>query len=94
MEMKNKRQLFFGLAVFLLAGCAEKLQTYLESPAEFIKDPHYAEYQTKADALEHSYLQKEIDYAQYLEKKQALDDMYTKEVEDRRTLIETGERGQ
>ncbi len=80
-----RKMIIFFLTLFLM-GCSygEKL---LNEPEAIIKDPHYAQYQEKLDALEKSYLQKEITYAQYLEKKQQLDDIYTKEVRERTEVI-------
>ena len=81
------KKMIVVLMVFLLMGCADKLNSYLDNPETIIQDPHYAEYQAQLDALEHKYLQKEISYAEYLEKKSQLDDTYTKEVKERNEVI-------
>lgn len=84
----NKK--FLILSLFVLAGCSygqEKLETYIEEPGYFIKDPHFAQYQEGLDALERDYLEKKITYAQYLEQKQALDEQYEKEIQQRDAVI-------
>ncbi len=85
-----KRIFLFLLILTGLTGCSvgqEKLETYLDNPETFIKDPHFAEYQANMDALESEYLAKKITYAEYIERKKELEDQYTKEVEERNEIL-------
>ena len=74
-----------------LAGCTyageRELRDYINEPSTIVKDPHFANYQEKLDAVEKEYLEKKITYAQYLEQKTALDDQYNKEVKERNEKI-------
>lgn len=91
--MFKKMILLFLAAV--LAGCTyageRELSDYIEEPATIVKDPHFANYKGKLDAIEKEYLEKKITYAQYLEQKTALDDQYTREVKERNEKIMGGE---
>ena len=81
-------------AIVLASGCAyekHNFESYVDHPGTIIKDPHYADYQEKMDALESSYLQKKISYAEYQDKKKELEDQYTGEVNKRNEVI-YGER--
>ncbi len=75
--MKNT---FFYLIMIASLGCANQLQTIIESPEKFIEDPIFAEYKKNLDNLERSYLKKEITYADYLEKKKKLEEDYEKKI--------------
>lgn len=91
--MFKKMILLFLVSV--LAGCTyageRELSDYINEPATIVKDPHFANYKEKLDAIEKEYLEKKITYAQYLEQKTALDDQYTKEVKERDEKIMGGE---
>ena len=83
MVKKLSLLLIAGLSLW---GCAYEGRTlvdFIEDPRAIIKDPHFADYKEKRDALESHYLHKEIDYAQYVEQMDALDQQYTKEVKER-----------
>lgn len=85
------KSLFLLLSIVFIVGCSygqEKLETYLEEPEYFIKDPHFADYQQTLDELEKEYLDKKITYAEYMERRQALDEKYEKEVQERTEVIE------
>lgn len=70
--------------LFLFAGCA----AYEQEPIKTIMaDPHFSKYQEEADALESSYLKKEITYADYLAQKKELDEKYNKEVKEREDIL-------
>ena len=76
--------------VGLVSGCVyegRKLSDYMENPRSFIRDPHFADYKNKRDALESRYLNKEIDYAQYTERMDKLDNQYTKEINERNAKL-------
>lgn len=77
--------------VSVIAGCTyageRELSDYINEPSTIIRDPHFANYKEKLDALEKQYLEKQITYAQYLEQKTVLDDQYNKEVEERNQKI-------
>ena len=86
----KKWLLFVLLTVFM--GCeygAEKVRTYIDEPQTLIQDPHFMGYQEKMDALESSYLRKEMTYAEYLEQKKQLEEDYSREVQKRRETIES-----
>jgi len=74
------------LCVLVLCGCTYG-QDYMDHPSSFIRDPHFTEYKNDRDALESSYLSKEITYAEYLEQKNKIDDKYSKEVQERTDII-------
>ncbi len=76
----------FGLVA--MAGCSQ-LEGYVENPPSMLRDPHFAQYQEKQENLEKAFLHKEMSYSDYLQKKKQLEDQYTKEIEQRRDLIET-----
>lgn len=82
---------YFILIVFslMLAGCADKIQSYIDEPKTFLKDPHFDNYKDGLEALESSYLKKEISYAEYLDKKEKLDNQYSKEVQAREAIIQS-----
>lgn len=80
------KKLCLCLCVLSLVGCAyegRKLSDYLENPRSFIRDPHFADYKAKRDAVELQFLNKEITYAQYIEQMDELDNQYTKEINER-----------
>ncbi len=85
-----KRMMLLVFMSFIL-GCTyageRELGDYLDEPSTIVKDPHFANYKEKLDAVEKEYLEKRITYAQYLEQKTALDDQYNKEVEQRNQKI-------
>ena len=84
------RKIIFVFSAVVLLGCSaqqQRFESYMDDPATFLKDPHYAEYQEKADALESKYLSKQISFADYTEQKQKLDDLYNKEVKQRDDII-------
>jgi hypothetical protein len=78
-----KKTMLVVSAIFMM-GCSAN---YLENPQYIVKDPHFEGYQTKKDAIETRYLDKEITYAQYLEDVKALDQEYSKEVQHREDAI-------
>ncbi len=85
-----KKNIFCLLISVILMGCSvgqEKLETYLGSPKNFIKDPHFAQYQESLNALESEYLDKKITYVEYLGMKKELDEKYAKEVQEREEII-------
>ena len=80
------KKLLLCVCVVSLVGCVyegRKLSDYIENPRSFIRDPHFADYKEKRDAVESQYLSKEITYAQYVEQMRVLDDQYTKEINER-----------
>jgi hypothetical protein len=78
------------MCALMLLGCSYG-KDYLENPEKFIRDPHFAAYKDKRDALESSYLRKEITYAEYIEQRDKLDDQYDKEVQKRTSVIMSNE---
>ena len=85
-----KKNILYLLISIILGGCSvgqEKLETYLEEPEYFIKDPHFAEYQDNLNALESEYLGKKITYVEYLGRKKELDEKYAKEVQEREEIV-------
>jgi len=86
--LKRMMLLFLASAI---VGCTyageRELRDYINEPSTIIRDPHFANYKEKLDAIEKEYLEKKITYAQYLERKTALDDQYDKEVEERNRKI-------
>lgn len=75
------KKILIVVFMFLFFGCTkEELKT-------FVKDPHYAKSQEELDALEKSYLNKEISYAVYLERKNELEGNYDNEVKERENII-------
>ncbi|OGX37099.1 MAG: hypothetical protein A3C36_01060 [Omnitrophica WOR_2 bacterium RIFCSPHIGHO2_02_FULL_52_10] len=78
------------MCALMLSGCAYG-RDYLENPEKFIRDPHFTEYKNKRDALESSYLRKEITYAEYIEQRDRLDDKYDQEVQKRTSVIMSNE---
>jgi hypothetical protein len=71
-------------------GCSQggtSFQSMMDEPQTILKDPHYASYQQKLEALEHRYLQREITYAEYLEQKKEIDNIYDQEVKKREGII-------
>lgn len=88
------KKFFLVLAVVLATGCSypkHNFESYVDNPGEILKDPHYADYREKMDALESSYLQKKITYVEYQDKKKDLEDQYTDQVNKRNEVI-YGER--
>ncbi len=84
-----KKLLLLFVAIALI-GCAyegQELKTYIKNPRWFIKDPHFANYKDKRNALESSYLNKELTYAEYVEEMNGLDETYAKEVQERDAKI-------
>lgn len=76
----------FLFSIFILFGCTyegNNLKNYFSDPRTLIKDPHFADYKEKRDALESQYLSKEIEYADYVAKMNKLDETYAKEVKER-----------
>ncbi|MCB9747643.1 MAG: hypothetical protein H6755_04460 [Candidatus Omnitrophica bacterium] len=86
-----KKYLLVVVLSFVLTGCAEKLQGYIDQPESFFRDPHYDHYKNELEAIESAYLKKEMSYAQYLDKKQELENKYSKEVQEREAIIESHE---
>ena len=78
------------LCFLTFLGCTYG-QEYLERPDAFIRDPHFTSYKRDRDALESSYLKKEITYAAYIEQKDKMDDQYSKEVQERNAIISSQE---
>ncbi|MFT5169434.1 MAG: hypothetical protein ACI9F2_000065 [Lysobacterales bacterium] len=89
--MKN---VLLALIVFSLVGCSGmskegvKFREYLKHPRMLIKDPHFAEYKEKRDAIESMYLNKGIDYVEYTNQMEELDGRYVQEVEERNAKIQ------
>ena len=77
------KKIFMFLMLICLVGCTEKIRSYVDEPQTLLRDPHFAEYNNNAKALERSYLDGKITYAVYLEKKKELDEKYEKEVKER-----------
>ena len=84
---------YIGLMLCVMfVGCnygGEGFRTYLEDPQAYIKDPHYKHYQQDKEDLERKYLNQEISYVDYIEQKNELENGYSKEVERRRSIIES-----
>ncbi|MFA5087545.1 MAG: hypothetical protein WC552_00760 [Candidatus Omnitrophota bacterium] len=80
---------WFVLILFLVgcSACAHSFRSYLDDPRLILKDPHYAAYQGKVTAVEHSYLRGQMDYAEYLEARKQIDEDYAKEVQSRDRII-------
>ena len=78
--MKKMTVVFMALFFFGCAYGGEQLET-------LVRDPHYAQYQEKLDALEKSYLHEQISYSEYIDKKKQLEDVYDKEVKEREDKI-------
>ena len=84
------KKIIIGVLALFLAGCSavqEKIETYSDEPENLVKDPHFADYKTRLDELESSYLKKKISYAEYLERKKEIDEQYNKEVKERTEKI-------
>ena len=84
------KKIIFVLSAVALLGCSteqQRIESYWDDPATFLKDPHYAEYQEKMDSLESEYLSKKITYAEYVERKGKLEETYNKEVKERNDII-------
>ena len=77
---------FVLACLVMFCGCSYG-QNYLKNPESFIRDPHFAEYKKNRDALESSYLKKELTYAEYIKQKDRVDDKYSKEVQERTAVI-------
>lgn len=84
------RKCLILIFVFMLSGCTYG-QEYLERSDTFIRDPHFTEYKQNRDALESSYLKKEITYAEYITQRDVLDEQYSKEVQKRTSVITSQE---
>src|SRR3990167_8981090 len=81
------RKIFMFFILISLIGCTEKIRSYVDEPQTLLRDPHFAEYNEKAKALERTYLDGSITYAVYLEKKKELDEQYEKEVKSRESAM-------
>ena len=84
---------YLFLFILLFSGCAYEgpgLTQYLEDPSSIVKDPHFAEYQTNLDNLEHLYLTDQVTYADYVKQKTELEDTYTQEVNERNAKLQDG----
>jgi hypothetical protein len=86
--MKNIALIVMTVMLFGCAYKGENLETYVDEPANILKDPHYGHYKEERDALESQYLRKEIDYAVYTQKIEELDAKYNKEVDQRNAILE------
>lgn len=91
----KKNYIVLILALFVV-GCSgytgqDRLKNFLVHPESWLRDPHFAEYKQKLDALESEYLRKEITYAEYVNKKNKLDAMYDREVQERTSIISSSE---
>lgn len=78
------KRLIVLLGLLVVMGCTYE-QEYREG--SFLRDPHFTAYKNNRDALESSYLKKEITYAEYIEQRDHLDDQYAKEVQKRTAVI-------
>ena len=80
------KKILMVICALMLSGCAYG-KGYLENPESFIRDPHFTEYKNKRDALESTYLRREITYAEYIEQRDKLDNKYDQEVQERTSVI-------
>ncbi len=77
-----RKILMIGL-LLAVVGCAYTQ----EEVKEFVRDPHYMQYQQKLNDVERLYLDDKISYPEYLKRKEQIDNQYTKEVQNREGII-------
>jgi hypothetical protein len=74
--------------VVMLVGCSYDMQTYVDKPQTLLEDPLSVGNKKALDALEQSYIKKEISYDEYLKQKSQLEDDYSRQVQERDHLIQ------
>ncbi len=84
----NKGMILFCLILMGCSAGAEKIKHIIENPESIIQDTQFTEYRDQLDQLERDYLKKKITYSEYLEKKKEWEDLYTRQVEERKNIIE------
>ena len=82
-----KKYIISGI-LLTLVGCSYDMQTYVDKPRTLLVDPLSVEHTKSLDALEESYLKKEISYDEYLKKKSTMEDDFVRDVQRRERRIE------
>jgi len=77
-----------SIILLIIGGCSYDMQTYVDKPRTLLMDPLTVEHNKELDALEESYLKKEIGYDEYLQQKSILEEDYIRDVRRRERRIE------